>query len=68
MTVEEALEELTQANFHSEERALRRRIEALEECLDGCLHFDDGFVRNGVLGSALAGWRNRARQLLNKED
>jgi len=44
-----------------------RRIERLETCLEGCLHFDDGYVRHDILGKALMGWRNEARSLLGKE-
>jgi len=44
-----------------------RRIERLETCLEGCLHFDDGFIKFGVLGDALNGWRNEARSLLGVE-
>lgn len=67
MTVAEALEELTQANFHSEHAVLSKRIERLETCLEGCLHFDDGFIKFGALGDALNGWRNEARSLLGVE-
>ena len=39
-----------------------RRV--LREALEGCLHFDDGFIRSGVIGDALKQWRWAAEAAL----
>lgn len=54
MTVEEALEELTQANFHSEHAALSGRITTLE----GILRHMTGLARShaGQIGPMHAWW------------
>jgi hypothetical protein len=53
------------ANQISDENArLRKENERLRSALEGCLHFDDGFIRHDTIGAALRQWRAEAEALL----
>ncbi len=53
------------AHRRSDEIAqLRQENARLRDALEGCLHFDDAFIRDGVLGAALKKWRAEAEAAL----
>lgn len=47
-------------------QVLRESHAELLEALEGCLHFDDGFVGSGIIRDALDKWREAARAAIAK--
>lgn len=61
---------MVQTTLNELKRAIIMRdakIARLRDALDGCLHFDDGFIKDSRIGEELRKWRAEARSILGMD-